>query len=142
MRLAPNLEQQIRQPAVQQKILNCAAELVALGWTRGTAARDAHGQKVPSTAPQAAVWCVVGAIDRALYELFGLDVYVLLGLDVSGYDGATQTLGIVCTLRRPLAQLLGRGDLARWNDVVCPGPDAAEQLLRDAARTVAPRCSD
>src|ERR1700687_3857910 len=83
--LAPELTQQVLQPAMHQKILLRAAELVAMGWTRGTAARDATGQKVRSTAPQATAWCVVGAVDRALYELLNVDVYDLLGLEVDAY---------------------------------------------------------
>ena len=59
-----------------------------MGWTRETSARDATGQKVRSTAPQATAWCVVGAVDRALYELLHLDVYDLLGLEVDAYDTA------------------------------------------------------
>jgi len=62
--LAPELRQQVLQPAMHQKILLRAAELVAMGWTRETSARDANGQKVRSTAPQATAWCVVGAVDR------------------------------------------------------------------------------
>ena len=78
--ISPKLERQVLHPAMHQKILLRAAELVAMGWTRGTAARDASGQKVRSTAPQATAWCVVGAVDRALYELLHLNVYDLLGL--------------------------------------------------------------
>jgi hypothetical protein len=48
-----------------------------MGWTRGTAARDTDGQKVRSTSPQATAWFVVGAVDRALYELLNLDVQPL-----------------------------------------------------------------
>jgi len=132
--LASELTHQVLQPAMHQKILLRAAELVAIGWTRGTAARDATGQKVRSTAPQATAWCVVGAGDRALYELLTIDVYALLGLDVEGYDKAPRSLAIVRELRRPVQRVLGCRDLALWNDVVCPGPAAAEQLLREAAR--------
>ncbi len=138
--LTPVLEQQVQQPAIQQKILTRAAELVALGWTRGTAARDAGGRKVPSTAPQAAAWCVVGAIDRALYEQHGLDVYVLLALGVPGYDTATCTLGIVCTLRRPLTRVLEREDVAGWNDTICPDGTVAERALRAAAASLEEPC--
>src|SRR5215467_9820036 len=88
MTLTPELEQQLQQPAVQHKILTRAAELVVMGWTRGTAARDAEGRKVRSTAPAATTWCVVGAIGRALYELVGVDVYEVLGFDVDAYDTA------------------------------------------------------
>ena len=84
----PDLTQQVLHPAMHQKLLLRAAELVAMGWTRGTAARDATGQKVRSTAPQATARCVVGAVDRALYEQWALDVYALLGLEVDAYDTA------------------------------------------------------
>ena len=97
------------------------------------AARDASGQKVRSTAPQATRWCVVGAVERALYELLNLDVYALLGLEVDAYDTAPCPLRVLRALRRPLQRVLGRRDLAHWNDYVCPGPAAAEQLLREAA---------
>ena len=84
----PEFTHQVLQPAMHEKLLLRAAELVAMGWTRGTAARDASGQKVRSTAPQATAWCVVGAVDRALYEQWALDVYALLGLEVDAYDTA------------------------------------------------------
>jgi len=129
--------EQVLRPAVHEKILLRAAELVAMGWTRGTAARDAAGQKVRSTAPQATAWCVVGAVDRALHELWTLDVYDLLGLEVAAYDTAPCPLEAVRALRRPLQRVLGRRDLAHWNDHVCPGPATAEQLLREAAATAA-----
>jgi hypothetical protein len=92
---------------MHQKILLHAAELVAQGWTRGTAARDADGQKVRSTAPQASAWCVVGAVDRALYELLTLDVYDLLGLELDAYDTAPCPLAVLRALRRPLERVLG-----------------------------------
>jgi hypothetical protein len=128
---------QVPQPTMHQKILLRAAEVVALGWTRGTAARDATGQKVRSTEPQATAWCVVGAVDRALYELLNVDVYDLLGLEVDAYDTAPCSLEVLRALRRPLQHVLGRRDLAHWNDHGCPGPAAAEQLLREAAATTA-----
>jgi hypothetical protein len=131
--LGPKFTRDVLQPVVHQKILLRAAELVAVGWTRETAARDATGQKVRSTAPQATAWCVVGAVDRALYELLTLDVYDLLGLEVDAYDTAPCPLEVLRALRRPLQRVLGRRDLAHWNDHVCPGPAAAEQLLRAAA---------
>jgi len=83
---APELTYHVLQPAMHEKISVRAAELIAMGWTRGTAARDATGQKVRSTAPQATAWWVVGGtVDRALYKLLNLDVYTLLGLDVDAY---------------------------------------------------------
>ena len=134
---APEFTHQVLQPAMHEKILLRAAELVALGWTRGTAARDASGQKVRSTAPQATAWCVVGAVDRALYELWALDVYALLGLEVDAYDTAPCPSELLRALRRPLQRVLVRRDLADWNDHGCAGPAAAEQLLREAAATAA-----
>lgn len=128
--IAQNLK---AHPAMHQKILLRAAELVAQGWTRGTAARDVGERKVRSTAPTATAWCVVGAVDRALYELFDIEVYDLLGLDVAGYDTAPCPPGVLRELRRPLRRVLGEANVAAWNDRVCPGPAAAEQLLRDAA---------
>src|SRR5260370_29835339 len=128
---------QVVGPAMHEKILLRAAEVVAMGWTRGTAARGATGQKVRSTAPQATRWCLVGAVDRALYELLNLDVYALLGLEVDAYDTAPCSLEVLRALRRPLQHVLGRRDLAHWNDHGCPGPAAAEQLLREAAATTA-----
>ena len=135
---APDLTQQVLQPAMHQKLLLRAAELVAMGWTRGTAARDATRKKVRSTAPQATTWCLVGAVDRALYELLNLDVYAMLGLEVEAYDTAPCPSEVLRALRRPVQRVLGRRDLAHWNDHVCPGPAAAEQLLREAAAERSP----
>jgi hypothetical protein len=118
---------------MHQKLLLRAAEVIAQGWTRGTAARDADGQKIRSTSPQATRWCVVGAVDRALYELLTLDVYDLLGLEVDAYDTAPCPLAVLRALRRPLQRVLGCRGLAHWNDHACPGPVAAEQLLGEAA---------
>jgi hypothetical protein len=134
---APELTQHVLQPGMHEKILLRAAELVAMGWTRGTAARDTAGQKVRSTAPQATRWCVVGAVDRALYEQWALDVYALLGLEVDAYDTAPCPSELLRALRRPLQRVLGRRDLAHWNDHGCSGPAAAEELLREAAATAA-----
>jgi hypothetical protein len=96
------------------------------------------GPPVQSTAPQATAWCVVGAVDRALYELLNLDVYDLLGLEVDAYDTAPCPSAVLRELRRPLQRRLRRSDLANWNDHVCPGPAAAEQLLWDAAARIGP----
>jgi hypothetical protein len=136
--LSPELTRQVLHPAMHEKLLLRAAEVIAQGWTRGTAARDADGQKIRSTAPQATRWCVVGAVDRALYELLTLDVYDLLGLEVDAYDTAPCPLEVLRALRRPLQRVLGRRDLAHWNDHVCPDPATAEQLLREAAASIGP----
>src|SRR5258707_8536813 len=99
---APEFTHHVLQPAMHGKLLLSAAELVALGWTRGTAARDATGQKVRSTAPQATAWCVVGAVDRALYELYTVDAYPPLALEVDPYDTAPRPSEVLRALRRPL----------------------------------------
>jgi hypothetical protein len=134
--ISEEFERQILQTAMHQKLLLRAAELVEQGWTRETAARDADGQKVRSTALQATAWCMVGAVDRALYELLNIDVYDLLSLDVASYDTAPCPAGVMRELRRPLRRMLGRASVADWNDHVCPGPAAAARLLRDAAKQV------
>jgi hypothetical protein len=76
-----------------------------------------------------------------VYELWSLDdVYALLGLEVDAYDTAPCSLAVQRALRQPLRQVLGWRDLAHWNDHGCPGPPAAEQLLRAAAATAARSC--
>ena len=67
-----------------------------------------RSQKVRSTAPQATAWCVVGAVDRALYELLNVDVYEVLGVDVDAYDTAPCRLAVVRALRWPLCVVLGQ----------------------------------
>ena len=106
-KVPPELTRQVLHSAMHEKLLLRAAELIELGWTRGTAARDIEGQKVRSTAPQATAWCVVGAMDRALYELWNLDVYALLGLDADAYDTSPCLLDLLKELRRPLRRVLG-----------------------------------
>ncbi len=55
--LSPERTRQALHPAMHEKILVRAAELVELGWTRGTAARDADGQKSTSPRPwRGALW--------------------------------------------------------------------------------------
>jgi hypothetical protein len=109
------------------------------GWTCGTAARDVKGRKVRSTSPQATAWCVVGAVDRALYELMNLDVYDLRGLEVDAYDTTPCPSEVLNQLRRPPQRVLGRSDLANWNDHVCPGAAAADRLLREAVKRAGTR---
>jgi hypothetical protein len=42
-KLSPELTRHVLHPAMHEKLLLRAAELVAQGWTRGTAARDTKG---------------------------------------------------------------------------------------------------
>ncbi len=53
---SPELTRQILHPAMHEKPLLRAAELVAMRWTCGTAARAADGQKLRSMLPQATAW--------------------------------------------------------------------------------------
>src|SRR5260370_27021735 len=102
------------------------------GLTTGPSARCHRGR--PSRAP-------IPDAPRAVYELWSLDdVYALLGLEVDAYDTAPCSLAVQRALRQPLRQVLGWRDLAHWNDHGCPGPAAAEQLLRAAAATAARSC--
>lgn len=126
------------QPAMHTKLLRRAAELLEQGWCRETAARDVGGRKVRSTSPAAASWCLVGAMDRALHELLGIDVYEVLGLDADAYDNAICPAGVLSELRRPLELLNGWVPVAAWNDRVCPDQDEAVRLLLDAADLVDP----
>jgi len=109
---------------VHRKVLLRAAELVAMGWTRGVGARGELGQKVVATDPQAVSWCLNGAINRALLDVLGLDWYACR-LD----------LGFWMTLRRPVREVLrGRSlstSLGSWNDLA--NPQAVEDVLRAAA---------
>jgi hypothetical protein len=75
-------------------------------------------------------------VDRALYELWTLDIYDLLGLEVDAYDTARCPFEVLRELRRPLQRVLGRSDLAHWNDHVCPAEASAERLLREAAVSI------
>lgn len=42
-----------------------AKGLLAKGWTKGVAARNAEGEQVATRSPKAVQWCAVGALDRA-----------------------------------------------------------------------------
>jgi hypothetical protein len=130
---SPELTRQVLHPAMHQKLLLRAAEVIAQGWTRGTAAQDADGQKVRSTSPQATRLVRRRRGGSRAVRLLTLDVYDLLGLEVDAYDTAPCPLEVLRALRRPFQRVLGRRDLAHWNDHVCPGPGAAEKLLRQAA---------
>lgn len=47
------------------QILNDAADLVSRGWTQRTYARDAQRAPCPWDSPDAASWCMSGAVSRA-----------------------------------------------------------------------------
>jgi hypothetical protein len=50
-------------------VLLRAAELVEKGWTQGAYARDANGQVVTTSSPNAVTFCASGAVFRADYDL-------------------------------------------------------------------------
>lgn len=114
---------------MHRKVLLRAAELVAMGWTRGVGARNELGQKVVATDPQAVSWCLNGAINRALLDVLGLDWYE-----------CRVDLGLWMTLRRPIRAVLRERSLSTslgsWNDRDCPNPQTAEDVLRAAAGRV------
>ena len=54
----------------QRSIRERAAEILeGGGWTRGTWAKNRDGCPVRALDPSAVKWCVLGALDRAAYEL-------------------------------------------------------------------------
>jgi hypothetical protein len=117
------------QREMHSKVLLRAAELVAMGWTRGVGARNELGQKVVATDPQAVAWCLNGAINRALLDVLGWDWY-----------SCRLDLGLWMTLRRPVREVLrGRSlstGLASWND------SATQQAVEDVLRAAAARLSE
>ena len=55
-------------------ILGRASDLIKRGWTQGKMARDAHGNVTTSVSPNAARFCLVGAVRRAAFDVTGVDV--------------------------------------------------------------------
>ena len=72
--LSPEFTRQVLHLAMRQEVLLRAAELSNWGWTRGTPSGAPGIRRARSRSPQATAWSVVGAVDRALYELLNLDV--------------------------------------------------------------------
>jgi len=83
-------------PTKASEVLAAAANLIEPegAWTRGTFARDEHGEPTTSSAPWAVCWCAAGAIirvsadrvrgKRALDYMEGRVGYVDLFNDTSG----------------------------------------------------------
>jgi hypothetical protein len=112
------------QREMHSKVLLRAAELLAMGWTKGASARNELGQKVVATDPQAVSWCLNGAINRALLDVLGWDWY-----------SCRLDLGFWMTLRRPVRAVLRERSLSTslgsWNDLATQ--QAVENVLRAAA---------
>jgi len=85
--LSPELTCQVLLPAMHQKLLFRAAELVVQGWTRGRppGTSTARGSGPPRRRPPR---CASWARSIARYELLNPDVYDRLGLEVDAYDTA------------------------------------------------------
>jgi hypothetical protein len=129
----PSISRELMTQAVQRemhhKVLLRAAELVAIGWTRGVGARNELGQKVVATDPQAVSWCLNGAINRALLDVLGWDWY-----------SCRLDLGFWMTIRRPVRAVLRERSLSTnlgsWNDLATQ--QAVEGVLRAAAARLTP----
>jgi hypothetical protein len=89
-------------------------------------------------APRAIGWCVVGAVDRALYELLNLDVYDLLGLDVDEYDTAPCPAGVMKS-RGKIKEWHARVDARTWPAEVVKTLVARSSLLNARVRQTSPR---
>ena len=88
-------------PPMAAKILDRAADLVDQGWCRFTQAKDVSGRlAVRPTAPEAAQWCLIGAIIMAEHEL-------------TGEPPEAIERGILG--RAPWNRILARHHDARWN---------------------------
>ena len=55
------------------QVIRRAAELLEAGWQPRSLAEDADGMEVDNASPEAAAYCVVGALWRAADEIAGLD---------------------------------------------------------------------
>ena len=53
-------------------VLKQAHDLLLQGWTQGVAARDERGERVNALDDDACQWCVTGALERAIWDLYKL----------------------------------------------------------------------
>jgi hypothetical protein len=129
-----DLMSQAVEPEIHRKILLRAAELVVMGWTRGSAARNEHAERVQGTNPTAISWCLSGAVYRALFEIGGIDGYQDRGA------GIIQSVNFWWRLMRPLYRVLEKrgwpDHVLAWNDYLCGGQSEAEAVLREAAASL------
>lgn len=99
-----------------------AAELVRQGWTREYAARDKNGYPVSPVGPNAACFCTIGAINRAVLKGLGgdldvayTDLYEETCKRLHGvvYDALSQIFPPWISSRSHLTPYRALGD---WND--------------------------
>lgn len=115
-------------PRLLQMVLLHAAMLVENGWTQGAYARDESGESVVILAPDAAAYCVVGALTRAVAHVIG-------GAPGSAVTTDYQLAAITALRRGGIREL----QLAIWNDRTRRTQGEVVAALRTAADAAVPR---
>jgi len=123
------------------KVLDRAATLLEQGWTKAAYGRTAEGFAVSALDPRAVRWCLVGAVTRAMADLFPEtltplpdELSVLRTFTPEGYR-------LYCAMRERLPQ---RPDPENWNDAhgaaegVIEAVRAAALAAADAAHVPSP----
>ena len=149
--VATELPETPRQTAA--RLLETAAGLVALGWTRDANARLADSTPCSPESPAAACWCAMGALTAASHEL-GIhterDGYQDLKVPGADYKTRLRIMGDArIALREAIKERLHPNSLSavsvtlsitNWNDdeadsgdVVARTMKRAAAILRDAA---------
>jgi len=125
------------------KVLTRTAEHLEQGWCQRTFAQDAQGRSVAPVAPDAARWCVEGAVTRALVELCpeALTTYPVKGnglfLTAAGgklYCDSVDRIGAL--LFGPPLQITWLKKVADWNDAACRTDADVVAAVRRAAAEV------
>jgi hypothetical protein len=104
-----------------EALIVAARELLLVGWCQGAFARDARGEAVNATAPEAAAWSVVGALYRAATEAMPRGP---IRVQFDALDGVLDAL--CCALPPEERHQLHRIAVARWSDA--PGRTVGEVL--------------
>jgi len=111
------------------ELLHCALTearaKVARGWTQGTWARDAVGERAPERGNAAVCWCIVGALNAVADDREGHHLFWVAGLlepardalyealeDLGGYDFGTALVEFNDAPGRTQAEVLALFDLA------------------------------
>lgn len=154
-RLTPETIDGLRESVLMDteaaRLLERAASLVERGWTFGVEA-EGCGRALPPTHPDAARWCMRGAIVRAAQDL-GCVVLVDTGDEYPELRDATPDAASVRarTYGAAAHAILGQAadpatDLPRmvsaWNDKTCLSGAQAGRKLRQGARHIRRRIAD